>query len=262
VSPRPLAFDEAIVQRLERSYRARDIVRRRALVHAALDARPGERVLDVGCGPGFYVAELLERVGPSGSVVAVDASADSLALARARCEGKGAVAFHQAEATALPVGDADVDAALSVQVLEYVTDVDAALAELHRALRPGGRLVLWDIDWATLSWHSRDPERMARVLLAWEEHLADPGLPLTLAARLRAAGFVDIAMTAHAFADTSVGPDTYVGAVAPLIAAFVAERGTVTADEAEAWSAEQAELDAAGEAAWAMTQSCFTATRT
>ena len=63
-----------------------------------------------------------------------------------------------------PVPDASFDAALSVQVLEYVAEVDAALAELRRALRPGGRLVIWDIDWSTVSWHSADPVRMRRVL--------------------------------------------------------------------------------------------------
>ena len=52
------------------------------------------------------------------------------------------------------------DAALSVQVLEYVDDIAAALGEIHRALRPGGRVVLWDVDWATLSLQTADEARM------------------------------------------------------------------------------------------------------
>ena len=59
---------------MEIVYSRRDILRRRALVHEALGAQPGDRVLDAGCGPGFYVKETLERVGPEGSVVGVDAS--------------------------------------------------------------------------------------------------------------------------------------------------------------------------------------------
>ena len=55
------------------------MLRRRELVHAALGARAGDRVLDVGCGPGFYVTELLEVVGRGGLVVGVDGSADMLA---------------------------------------------------------------------------------------------------------------------------------------------------------------------------------------
>jgi arsenite methyltransferase len=58
-----LEFDASLGEELEVVYRTRDILRRRRLVHEALAAQPGERILDVGCGPGFYVAELLEAVG-------------------------------------------------------------------------------------------------------------------------------------------------------------------------------------------------------
>jgi arsenite methyltransferase len=57
-----LVFDEKLSRQLESNYSRRDFQRRRHLVHEALAARPGERVLDIGCGPGFYVAELLERL--------------------------------------------------------------------------------------------------------------------------------------------------------------------------------------------------------
>ena len=68
-------------------------------------------------------AELLEEVGPGGSVVGVDNSPQMLALAARRCEGHDNAEFHEADATALPVEDASVDGALCVQVLEYVPDV-------------------------------------------------------------------------------------------------------------------------------------------
>lgn len=55
-----LVFDESLVEQLEVLYHSRDVLRRRALIRDALGARPGERILDVGCGPGFYVAGLLE----------------------------------------------------------------------------------------------------------------------------------------------------------------------------------------------------------
>src|SRR5215208_1326436 len=171
-----LEFNEEMAAELEIVYSRRDILRRRALVHEALGAQPGERVLDAGCGPGFYVAEILERVGPEGSVVGVDASPPMLGLAAKRCEGHDNVSFHEGDVTALPVGDAEFDRALSVQVLEYVADIPAALAELLRVLRPGGRVLIWDVGWATVSWHSEDPERMERFLAAWDEHLSDPSL--------------------------------------------------------------------------------------
>jgi arsenite methyltransferase len=254
-----LAFDEDTARRLESLYRIRDAVRRRGLVRAALAAQPGERVLDVGCGPGFYCLELLEEVGPEGSVVGLDGSAEMLALATRRCEGHDNVEFREADATSLPVDDGDFDAALSVQVLEYVPDVTAALAELHRALRPGGRVVVWDFDWDTLSWHSADPARMERVLRAWDEHLTHRTLPRALGPAMRSVGFEGVEMGAHSFATAAFDPETFGAAIIPVIESFVADR--LGADEAAAWAAEQRELGERGEFYFACTQCCFSGRR-
>ena len=252
-------FDEELAEQLESIYRTRDILRRRRLVREALGASPGERILDVGCGPGFYSEELLEEVGGTGAIVGVDSSPQMLAVARRRVESRGDATFHEADATSLPVDDGSFDAAFSVQVIEYVADADRALAEMHRALRPGGRIVVWDVDWTTVSWHSADPARMARALAAWGEHLAHPALPRTLAARLRSVGFDEVAAEGHVFATTELVADAYVGALFPLMEQFVAERRAP--DEAKAWADEQRELDARGEFFFSCTQFCFTATR-
>ena len=250
-----LEFNEQLAAQMEVVYSRRDLLRRRALVHEALGARPGERVLDAGCGPGFYVSEILERVGPEGTVVGVDTSPPMLALAAKRCEGHSNVSFSEGDVTALPVADADFDRALSVQVLEYVDDIPAALGELLRVLRPGGRVLIWDVDWSTVSWHSDDPQRMERFLRAWDEHLADPSLPRTLSARMREAGFEDVEMQGHAFVTDDVTDETYAGALVPLMADYV---GT---DEAQAWADEQRELQERGESYFACIQFLFTATR-
>jgi arsenite methyltransferase len=256
-----LEFDSRLVERLEQLYRTRDVLRRRELVRAALGARAGDRVLDVGCGPGFYVTELLELVGRDGSVVGVDASPDMLAVAAKRAEGHDNVEFHEAEATSLPVPDASVDRALTVQVLEYVPNVPAALAELRRALRPGGRVLVWDVDWATVSWYAADGELMQRVLAAWDKHLTHPSLPRTLASRLRDAGFEHIQMEAHPFATTELIPDAYGGSLVPLLEQYVVEQGGMRQEEAKVWADEQRELGERGAFFFSVTQFCFTATR-
>jgi arsenite methyltransferase len=253
-----LIFDEKMVEQLEVLYRSRDVLRRRKLVYEALGAEPGDRILDAGCGPGFYTRELLDQVGPEGSVTGIDQSPQMLAVARRRCEGFGNVAFEEGDAVALPVEDGRFDRALSVQVLEYVRDVPAALAEMHRALRPGGRVVIWDVDWATLSWRSEDPDRMARVLDVWDHHLAHPSLPQTLSASLRAAGFEDVRMEGHAFATDELTPESYGGSLLSVIERYVAGQG---AKEVEAWAEEQRALGERGEFYFACMQFCFTGVR-
>jgi arsenite methyltransferase len=249
-----LVFDEKIVEQLEVLYRSRDILRRRKLVYGALGAQPGESVLDVGCGPGFYTRELLDQVGEEGSVTGVDQSPQMLAVAMRRCEGFGNVRFEEGDATRLPVENGGFDRALSVQVLEYVADVPAALAEMHRALRPGGRLVVWDVDWATVSWHSEHPERMERVLKAWDAHLTHASLPRTLAASLRVAGFEDVRMEGHEFATTELSGETYGGANLAVIERYVRQQGSPDVD---AWAAEQRALGKRGEFYFACIQFCF-----
>jgi ubiquinone/menaquinone biosynthesis C-methylase UbiE len=256
-----LVFDEGTGKQLEALYRIGDAVRRRRLVRAALAAAPGERIIDVGCGPGFYCAELIEEVGPGGSVVGVDSSPQMLSLASRRCEGHANIAFKQAYATSLTLEGMGFDGALCVQVLEYVADVAAGLAELYRALRPGGRVVIWDVDWATVSWHSLDPALMKRILGSWDKHLAHPSLPRVLAPALRAAGFEQVEMQAHCFASAEFDPDTYGVALAPVIRSFVLSQGDITEHEASVWTAEQEELGERNEYFFTCTQFCFKATR-
>jgi ubiquinone/menaquinone biosynthesis C-methylase UbiE len=229
-----LQFDAETARRIEALYQIQDAVHRRELVREALAAAPGDRVLDAGCGPGFYCLELSETVGSSGSVVGVDSSPAMLQLARTRCAGRENVVLLDGEVTALPVESGTFDGTLCVQVLEYVADVDAALAELHQALRPGGRAVVWDVDWA---------------------------LPRTLGTRLRSAGFENVRVKAHAFAASGGDPEAYGAAIVPFIVAFVAGRQGIGEAEAEAWGAEQRGLMERGEFYFASTQFCFTATR-
>jgi arsenite methyltransferase len=254
-----LDFEEGLAKQLDAVYRTRDVVRRRELVRAAVAAQPGERILDLGCGPGYYVAELAELVGPGGHVAGMDQSAAMLAIARSRCEGRDNTSFAEGDATALPFEDGAFDAVLSVQVMEYVQDVAAALAEVRRVLRPGGRVVLWDVDWRTVSWHSEHPDRMEHILSAWDQHLVHPALPRTLAPLLRGAGFEDVRMEGHTFASAEFTEEAYGGSLVGVIEPFVAGLGH--ADDARAWAIEQRALGARGEFYFSVVQLCFSARR-
>lgn len=182
-TPTALQFDEDAGRRLEAMYTHPDMVERRRRVRQALQLNPGERVLDIGCGPGFLTVELATEAGPNGFARGADISESMLAVARQRSAGQSYsdwIDFKAGDAIALPFPDHTFDAAVATQVYEYVGDMPQALAELYRVLRPGGRAVIVDTDWDTIAWHSSDRARMAQILAAWDEHLADPCLPRTL----------------------------------------------------------------------------------
>jgi SAM-dependent methyltransferase len=102
----------------------------------------GQRVLDVGCGPGALTAELVRRVGAS-SVSAVDPSEDFVAAATARHPG---VNVKRAAAEALPFADAAFDAAMAQLVVQFMKDPVAGLGEMARVTRHGGVVAacVWD----------------------------------------------------------------------------------------------------------------------
>lgn len=253
-------LDEKAAVAVERLYSFADVVRRRMLVSQALAAAPGEHLLDVGCGPGFYVAELAETVGESGRVTGVDSSKVMLAAAARRAEGLANAELLVGDATHLPVPDGSFDAAFSVQVFEYIDDTNAALSEMYRVLRPGGRIVVWDIDWSTVSWYSADVVRMANVLKAWESHFAHPRLPQRLGAEMSHAGFVNVQVEGHAFVHTEAGTDTYGEAILAMVGDFVAGRG-VSVEEEASWRAELKALSDANEYLFSLTHLCFSASR-
>jgi arsenite methyltransferase len=95
--------------------------------------------LDVGCGPGTFAASLARAAGPGGLVLGIDISEPMLARA-VRAAAGAQVAFLRADAQRLPLRDKSVDAVLSSAMLQLIPDPAAALAEMARVLRPGGRL--------------------------------------------------------------------------------------------------------------------------
>lgn len=99
----------------------------------------GQRVLDVGCGTGALTLAAAERVGPRGSVVGLDPNPEMLAVARRKA---APVEWHEGRAEALPFPDASFDAVVSQFAMMFFADPVAALREMRRVLRPGGRMAV------------------------------------------------------------------------------------------------------------------------
>src|SRR5262245_43295210 len=199
-----LEFDEERARRIERTYATPDIAAQRKFVLELLELQPGERVLDIGSGPGYLASEMGVAVGQSGEVHGLDASAAMNAIAARRSADKPWVQIDDGDALELPYADNTFDVAVSTQVYEYVADLPRALGELRRVLRPGGRALILDTDWDSLVWHTSDRELHRRIAAAWDEHLVHAHLPTVLARLLRSAGFTVTAQRVHVLFNTEL----------------------------------------------------------
>lgn len=110
-----------------------------------LELKPGEAVLDIGCGTGASIPALVEAVGPQGRVVAVDFSPRMVAIARKRAARWPNVEVRQADACNTDHGAEEFDAAVALGAFSAMPDVPAAVANAADALRPGGRLFVFDV---------------------------------------------------------------------------------------------------------------------
>src|SRR5215216_2366116 len=119
----------------------------RSRLREILEAKPGEHVLEVGPGTGYYTLGVAESIKPEGRLDILDLQREMLEHTMRRAGGAGLanVTPTRADATAMPYEDGTYDAAFLVTVLGEVPDQEAALRELARVLRPGGRLVVGEL---------------------------------------------------------------------------------------------------------------------
>ena len=156
---------------------------------ALASLREGETVVDLGSGGGLDVFLASKLVGDSGTAIGVDMTADMVSLARRNAASGGYenVKFYLAEIEAMPIPSNSVDCVISNCVLNLCEDKDAALREVFRILKPGGRLAISDI-----ALKRELPDCVRDELAAWTGCI---GGALTIEEnrdKLLAAGFADV----------------------------------------------------------------------
>jgi SAM-dependent methyltransferase len=122
----------------------------KGIVLSELGVIEGDVVLDVGCGPGADLTPLAAAAGVSGRVIGLDRDQVALAQAASRMHAHRRVRLTQGDAHQLPLAEASVDRVHTDRVTQHLASPAAALTEIRRVLRPGGKAIFAEPDWDTL----------------------------------------------------------------------------------------------------------------
>ena len=253
-----LVHDEEESRRTELAYHSPEIVRQRERTLDVLAAVSGERIVDVGCGPGLLAHDIAAAVGDTGRVIGIDPSTAMLDLAEKRCAALGNVELLEGGATCLALPDNSVDAICCTQVLLYVADSAKALSEMHRVLKPGGRVLVLETDWRSTVLHSNDEELTEKIIEAWDKVVPSPRLPARLGKALRAAGFGSVQVCALPIISTDSNAGGFSMSMMDQCAESACEQGTISPLQREAWLSELTQLGADNEYFFCVNRFIFT----
>ena len=220
-------------------------INRRQAILETLSINSGDRIIDVGCGAGQLLGHLAKAVGEHGEVIGLDPSADQLAQAKSSCSDFSNITFLKKGADETGLSDGSCDAATSTQALEYIPDVDAALAEITRVLRSGGSLVNVSILWDHFRFHGADTKLNDEIHEVFRAHCSHQMLPMELPGKLERRGFKNVKDKSLAFVITrrdNNSPALYTEAV---MANFALTQG-ISEEEVSDWKSQLKKAETRG----------------
>lgn len=228
-------FDAKAARETDRSYLDPEIINQRLQTLQALALRTGEDVLDAGCGTGLLADLMSAQVGDQGLVTGVDHSPNMLELAEDRCKELSNVELHQGSVTELKFEADRFDAACCIQTLLYVDEVDTAISELHRVLKPGGRIAIVETDWHGVVISSPDYQLTRIMTDAWDAAVPSPNLPPKLISKLHAVGFSAVRAQAIPVLNASYNEAGYGASMIRYMAKNAVKKGLVEQERADQW---------------------------
>jgi len=159
-------------------------------------AKPGERLLEVGSGSGVLCRMLAPNLQPGGQIVGVDISPDMTIEAQKYAFAEGidnGITFETYSAESLPYPEASFDGAISARLLLHAAEPEIVIHEMKRVIKPGGRVIVMDWDFDTVTVDHADRE-LTRRLLHWrnDHHGGNNWSGRQLWRRMREAGFQNL----------------------------------------------------------------------
>ncbi len=217
--------------------------------HEILAVRAGEHIIDAGCGPGFDTVALAKLTGPSGRAIGVDRDTSMLEHARQLAAEHGVNAwttFQHGSATGLPLPSQSAHAWYSERLLQHLPGTQAlgALAEARRVLCQGGRLVVVDTDWGSLSIATRQLALERRLTRFHASRFASGYIGRVLPRLIHEAGFVRTHIECFT---ASLSPQSLDFVFEPTERAALAAR-LISPLELQLWRRDLADFRATGDA--------------
>jgi len=182
------------------------------------------------------IGQIAERVGRAGKAFGIDASDAMVEMAS---EQVPAASFQQADAIKLPFKDATFDAVICSQLMCFIADIDKALDEVFRVLKPKGRFVILDTDWGTMVWNTKDPELLDVVMTLLKQGYHTDILPRTLNKKLKRVGFEVRDFFAHPIVSLEPKADSYAEQMSDFVRPLLEKHPEFPADLADRWEADR-----------------------
>jgi SAM-dependent methyltransferase len=246
IEPATLEFIAELLERRGRDPR-QVAIRDRYL--ATIPDWEAKAVVELGSGTGVVSRELARLAGSNGRVIGIDPSPTFVEVARRNAAGVDNLDFRLGDATSLDLADASADIVVAATLLCHVPARDRVIHEMERILRPGGRVLIFDADYASNQLEHPDPAMTRRIIDGWRESMVDdPRVMRRISGMLERARLRVERFDAHVHVEAGhVDRDTsFLWAWRNIASRQALSVGAITQAEADTWLAQLDSFEAEG----------------